>query len=343
MSVGKNVLRTVARIDAVGFSRQMSNHQPDTLSHFDRDSEVLHALLKQHGGQLIKHLGDGFLVVFETTSQGVQCLIDFQILVAESQLKYRIGIDVGEVRITEAEILGDAVNRASRLEEWCTPGAIFGSRQVFDLVQPQGLSDAKSLGFKKLKPSDPAIEVFAWNLNSEFQKTARRQHRLVSEQKAILPVAILLIAIFAITFNLWLNKPQKSGVTLESVKGSMNRKNPSTQPVYQEEGSEAEQIVDEIFDEVWAELEEYDTVCQTAIAQRNPKLVIDWLASSSMATRPKGKREKEHWTLVQVALDEAKKRRLADDQKIVQVLEKAAEPTLQLAAAAYKEEFLPEP
>ena len=85
-----------------------------------------------HGGTLIKHTGDGSLVIFDDARSAIACALEIQrnVTVAESgempdrRISLRIGVNVGDVIVDGGDIYGDVVNIAARLQTYAEPGGI---------------------------------------------------------------------------------------------------------------------------------------------------------------------------------------------------------------------------
>ena len=136
---GKRRLVAVVSADVAGYSRLMQVDEDDTHSRMMRiDSQVLRPLIANRGGSIVKNTGDGFLAMFETVENAVQCAIQIQqILTDESEteplsrrITFRMGVNVADVIVEEHDIFGDGVNIAARLQTYAEPGGIV----VTDLV-----------------------------------------------------------------------------------------------------------------------------------------------------------------------------------------------------------------
>ncbi len=92
----------------------------------------LEPLIADHRGRVVKLMGDGMLVEFASVVDAVTCAVAWQDGVAEREvaadenkrLKFRIGINLGDVIVEGDDIHGDAVNIAARLEGLSLPGGI---------------------------------------------------------------------------------------------------------------------------------------------------------------------------------------------------------------------------
>ena len=111
-------LGAVLLADVAGYSKMMSYDEPGTLQKIKQFSEqILRPLLEKYKGKLIKGLGDGWLLEFNSASECVEFGQHVQRALNENKFfNLRIGIHVGDVEHTENDIFGDAVNIAARLE-----------------------------------------------------------------------------------------------------------------------------------------------------------------------------------------------------------------------------------
>lgn len=140
----KRRLVAILAADIVGYSRLMSADEGGTIS---RQKACLEAIIEPtiatHGGRVVKRMGDGLLAEFESVVEAVQCAVEMQKALAESEvafpddrsIRYRVGINLGDVVIDGEDILGDGVNVAARLEGLAEPGGICVSDIVCQSVR----------------------------------------------------------------------------------------------------------------------------------------------------------------------------------------------------------------
>src|SRR5712672_4658970 len=99
--------------------------------------------MASHGGRIVKTTGDGVLAEFPSIVAAVECAVAVQKLMAERnadlledrQMRFRIGINLGDVLIEGDDILGDGVNVAARLGGSAEPGGICISSSAYDRVR----------------------------------------------------------------------------------------------------------------------------------------------------------------------------------------------------------------
>ena len=159
-------LAAILCADVVGYSRLVERDEAGTLAALKGlRREVIDPLLARHRGRLVQTTGDGTLVEFGSVVDAVLCAVAVQEAVAERQaaipadrrLVLRIGINLGDVVADGADILGDGVNVAARLEQLCEPGGVLVSETVrehvgnridleFEDIGPQTLEEHRAAG-----------------------------------------------------------------------------------------------------------------------------------------------------------------------------------------------------
>ncbi len=118
-------LAAILAADVVGYSRLMAVDEAGTharLKALRRD--FIEPAIAAHHGRIVKLMGDGALVEFASVVDAVQCALEIQRGVAErtadvaddQRIRFRIGINLGDVIIEGDDIYGDGVNIAARLE-----------------------------------------------------------------------------------------------------------------------------------------------------------------------------------------------------------------------------------
>ena len=136
-------LAAILAADVVGYSRLMEANEEGTLSSLKRHRrEFFDPTVINFGGRIFKVMGDGFLVEFGSVLNAARCAVEIQrgmvdrnISVPEDRhIKFRIGINIGDIIIDEDDVYGDGVNLASRLEGLAGPGDIACSAIVRDQV-----------------------------------------------------------------------------------------------------------------------------------------------------------------------------------------------------------------
>jgi TolB-like protein/class 3 adenylate cyclase len=147
-------LAAILAADVVGYSRLMGIDEEGTLAALNAHRrELIDPLITQHQGRIVKTMGDGLLIEFASIVDAVRCAVVVQqgmesrnANVDENRrIRFRIGINVGDVIVEGDDIFGDGVNVAARLEALAEPGQTCVSATVREHV-----ADKLPIGFADL-------------------------------------------------------------------------------------------------------------------------------------------------------------------------------------------------
>lgn len=116
-------LAAIISADVAGYSRLMGEDQAGTLTALRAlRTELFQPIVAAHSGQVVKSMGDGWLVEFASVSDAVDCALAVQqALVEHPLIKLRIGIHLGDIVHEDDDTYGDGVNIAARLQEQAPP------------------------------------------------------------------------------------------------------------------------------------------------------------------------------------------------------------------------------
>ena len=118
-------LAAILAADVAGYSRLMGEDEEGTLDRLKAlRRELLDPKFTEHRSRLVKTTGDGLLVEFASVVDAVRCAVEIQRAIIdrdadlpeEQQIKFRVGINLGDVIVDGDDIFGDGVNVAARLE-----------------------------------------------------------------------------------------------------------------------------------------------------------------------------------------------------------------------------------
>ena len=191
--------------DVVGYSKHMETDESGTVKNLRACEKLLTGLFKKHKGRLFNTGGDSFLAEFSSAVSAVECAVEFQKAIeqrnstedATVKLKFRIGINSGDVIKEKDNLLGDGVNIAARLEALAQIGGITISKSVYDYVKGKTQHEFNDLGLQKVKLN----EFHAYDLLiDESQKRT-----LKTKSGSIIPIigalaAALFVGVFYFTF-----------------------------------------------------------------------------------------------------------------------------------------------
>ena len=137
-------LAAVMAVDVVGYSRLVGVDEAGALARVKAHRvEFAEPLIAEHRGRVVKLTGDGALVELASAVDAVECAVAIQRGMAEREagepeerrIRFRVGINVGDIVIDDGDIYGDGVNVAARLEGLAEPGGICIARNVYDQVK----------------------------------------------------------------------------------------------------------------------------------------------------------------------------------------------------------------
>jgi adenylate cyclase len=162
-------LVAILAADVEGFSRLMGSDEVGTFRGLTERRAVLDALIASHRGRIANTAGDSVLAEFASVFSAIECSIEIQCELAKAnesieeakQLRFRIGINVGDVMVKDGDIFGDGVNIAARLEGLAKPGGICISRGVRDHVRHKLPHRFEDLGEQKVKNIAQPIRCFS--------------------------------------------------------------------------------------------------------------------------------------------------------------------------------------
>ncbi|HKW05861.1 MAG TPA: adenylate/guanylate cyclase domain-containing protein [Nitrososphaerales archaeon] len=175
MSEEERRLAAIMFTDMVGYTSLTQSDEDQALKVLERHNELIRPFFQKRKGREIKTIGDSFLVEFESTLDAVKCAIEIQeflhqynlSLREETKIRLRIGIHVGDVVHKAGDVLGDAVNIASRIQPLADVDGVCLTRQAFDHVQNKIRIPMMSMGSISLKNVNQAIEIYKimmpWN------------------------------------------------------------------------------------------------------------------------------------------------------------------------------------
>ncbi len=160
-------LAAVMFTDIVGYTALSESDEAGALRLVREQEEIVRSLLPGHHGREVKSTGDGLLVEFDSAREATQCAVEIQqrLRVREDQqgvtpLKVRVGIHLGDVERRGADIFGDAVNIASRVESLADPGGVCISEHVFAQVRNKVPYQLEPLGPKSLKGIREPVTIY---------------------------------------------------------------------------------------------------------------------------------------------------------------------------------------
>lgn len=174
--------------DIVGYTVQNQLNEAKALETLEEHNRLLRPFFPKYHGREVKTIGDSFLVEFESALDATNCAVEIQKFLhnfnsASSskepwKIRLRIGIHLGDVIYKDKDILGDAVNIASRIQSLAEPEGLCVSQQVYDQIHNKIESRLQRLEGAELKnvrfPTNVYSLVMPWDSSVEQPLDRRR-------------------------------------------------------------------------------------------------------------------------------------------------------------------------
>jgi adenylate cyclase len=191
-------LTAILAADVVGYSRLMGVDEAGTLAALKSiQTNFIDGKIAEHQGRIVKLTGDGMLVEFPSVVSAVACAAEIQRgmrerntpLSPDRRVEFRIGVNLGDVIVEGADIFGDGVNVAARLEAIAKPGGIAISQSVRDHIGNRLDLVFEDMGEQNLKNIARPIRVHSISLDDSepSQSADAAAEQLERPSIAVLP------------------------------------------------------------------------------------------------------------------------------------------------------------
>lgn len=161
--------RAVLAADVVGYTRLMELAEVDTHRRlrFLRVG-LIDPLIIAHRGEIVKNTGDGYIAVFESPSDAVQCALELQCGVrdhqasqsSEQRLEFKMGIHWDPIIFDFNDVYGHGVNTAVRLQQFAPAGGVVISSALRDSLGHAANLEVVDLGELPLKNLSHPVRAF---------------------------------------------------------------------------------------------------------------------------------------------------------------------------------------
>ena len=161
-------LAAILYADVAGYSRLTGADEDATHKTLNKYLDLFSQTIESHHGQVMHYAGDAILARFEAAVDALSCASVVQQQLAEynenlpenSQLHFRIGLNLGDVIEDRGEIYGDGVNIAARLESLADPGGICVSDAIRSAVQKKLDLNYEEMGDQSLKNIEEPVRAY---------------------------------------------------------------------------------------------------------------------------------------------------------------------------------------
>ena len=216
MAEGQVVERKLAAIfaaDIAEYSRLMGLDEVGTLRRLQAYRAILDPLISAHRGRIFNTAGDSVVADFASAVDAVECAVAVQDAIEKEnenrpfgeQMRFRIGVHLGDVLVDGANLFGDGVNIAARLQALAAPGGICLSGAVRDQIGTRLPVAFTALGEQRVKNIAQPVRAFrvagAGDRVRPTLVVGRRRRALRAGMLA--PALLLLIAAAGAAWWLW--------------------------------------------------------------------------------------------------------------------------------------------
>jgi adenylate cyclase len=163
-------LAAILAADVAGYSRLMGADEEGTHERLKAHRrELVDPKIGEHSGRIVKTTGDGMLAEFPSVVDAVRCAAELQRstidreagIPEDRRIRFRIGINLGDVIVEDEDIFGDGVNVAARLEALAEPGGLCISRTVRDQIRDKLPFAFDDMGEQSVKNIARPVRVYA--------------------------------------------------------------------------------------------------------------------------------------------------------------------------------------
>ncbi|NER11853.1 hypothetical protein GWK08_00215 [Leptobacterium flavescens] len=212
-------LSAIMFTDIEGYTALMQHDEKNAISLRNKHREIFENTTEKYNGKIIQYFGDGTLSVFKSSVEAVNCAIEMQrAFLQEPEIPVRIGMHVGDIVYSEDDIIGDAVNIASRIESCAVSGSILISDKVHDQIRSHRDIISKFLDVYELKNVGEAMPIFAIaneglvvpdpkDIKGKLQEKSSPEEGLGKRKKMVAVIGVILFFIgLAVVYSLYFSK-----------------------------------------------------------------------------------------------------------------------------------------
>ena len=194
-------LATIFASDVVGFSKMMGTDEVNTLKILKERRKVIDEIIDNNDGIIFGSAGDSVIAEFASPIKAAQAAVDTQVkmktmnhgLEDSETMIFRVGINIGDVMVTDNNLFGDAVNIAARLEAAAKPSGICVSQTVFDMINRKIMVSFEDAGQLDLKNIEFPIKAFHVIENKGTPRFTQDSDKIQKEVKEVEPGSVAVM------------------------------------------------------------------------------------------------------------------------------------------------------
>lgn len=153
--------------DVVGYSKLTADNEIETHNTLQAFRRIIEEEVSASDGELVEFVGDEFLALIPTEAGAIRTAMAVQRRIAEEneslpegrRMRFRLGVNAGEISTADGQWYGEAINIAARLQALADPGGINVSADTLDGAGDLSF-DVEPLGRQRLKNIPEPVSVF---------------------------------------------------------------------------------------------------------------------------------------------------------------------------------------
>lgn len=202
-------LAAILSADVAGFSRLMREDEAATVRTLEAYKKTISGVVSRHRGRIVDDAGDNLLAEFGSVVEAVQCAAAMQeaieaenaALPENRRMRFRVGVNLGDVIDEDGRIYGDGVNIASRLQSLASPGGICISKTAFEQVEDKLPVRCAFIGEQKVK--NVARPILAYQILASGQPNTTVSLRKFMLRPRLRMMAVAAVALAIIGAAVW--------------------------------------------------------------------------------------------------------------------------------------------
>ena len=161
-------LTAILFADVKDYSRLMHEDEAATLENLQLHRGLITSYVTRHHGRVVGAPGDALLAEFGSVVDAVEGAIEIQrelrirnsVVGPSRKMEFRIGINLGDVIVSEDSLYGDGVNIAARMESLAFPGGICITGTVYEHIKNKLPVLIESIGERTVKNIADPVNVY---------------------------------------------------------------------------------------------------------------------------------------------------------------------------------------
>ena len=160
----KRQIAIILAADVVNYSLMMGEDEVATVGIIRELREThLEPVVTRHGGRVLKRMGDGWILAFNSVTEAVECAIEVQTALKDHpKIKLRMGVHMGDILEDNVDFYGAGVNIAARLQNEAPPCGLLVSADIHRQLSGDLASRFVDAGKFRLKNIAQLVNGYQW-------------------------------------------------------------------------------------------------------------------------------------------------------------------------------------